>query len=253
MKHIVKNYFSGTSGLILPVPNKLHYPEAYKEKSRLCYFSSLMDSIEINSSFYKIPLASTVKKWSEDVPNDFRFSFKLFKGISHAPKLGFDVDDVTKFFEVINQAGDKKGCLLGQFPPSIRIANFPQLAKFMQSLQEGNLENGWKIALEFRHSSLYVEEVYELLQEHRLGMVIHDKSSVVSPFDVVDNNFIYLRFHGPGGNYRGSYTDDVLAEYASYIAEWLSDNKQVFVYFNNTMGDAYGNLITLEEYVRDLI
>jgi len=249
----VRNYLSGTSGLILPVPNKLYYPEEYKEKSRLCYYSSLMDSIEINSSFYKIPLASTVKKWSEDVPTDFRFSFKLFKGITHAQQLRFDGNDVKKFFEVINQVDGKKGCLLVQFPPSIRIGNFPQLAKLMQSLREHNLDDAWNIALEFRHPSLYVEEVYELLDEHNLGMVIHDKGSVVSPFDIVHNNFTYLRFHGPGGNYRGSYTDAVLAEYASYIAEWLSGNKRVFVYFNNTMGDAYGNLITLKEYVRDLI
>lgn len=253
MKYEVKNYFSGTSGLILPVPNKLHYPEAYREKSRLCYYGSLMNSIEINSSFYKIPLASTVKKWSEDVPKDFRFSFKLFKGITHAPQLGFNVNDVTKFFEVINKVEDKKGCLLVQFPPSIRIANFPQLAKLMISLQEYNFDNEWNIALEFRHPSLYIEEVYELLEENKLGMVIHDKGSVVSPFDAVHNSFTYLRFHGPGGNYRGSYTDDVLSEYASYIAEWLSDDKQVFVYFNNTMGHAYGNLTTLKQFVLNLI
>lgn len=253
MNHEVSNFFSGTSGLILPVPNKLHYPEAYKEKSRLCYYSSLLDSIEINSSFYKIPLASTIKKWSENVPIDFRFSFKLFKGITHAPHLGFDINEVIKFFEVINQVDAKKGCLLVQFPPSVRIANFPQLAKLMQSIQAHNSDNSWNIAIEFRHPSLYVEEVYELLEEHMFGMVIHDKGSVVSPFDIGQNTFNYLRFHGPGGNYRGSYTDDVLAEYASYIAEWLSDGKQVYVYFNNTMGNAFGNLVTLKRFVRNFM
>ncbi|RZL51357.1 MAG: DUF72 domain-containing protein, partial [Pedobacter sp.] len=219
-----KNYLSGTSGLFLPVPNKTYYPEAFKAKSRLCYYSSLMNSIEINSSFYKIPLASTVKKWCEYVPNDFRFSFKLFKGITHAPQLAFNPAYLAKFIDVINQVGEKKACILVQFPPSVRIANLPQLYNLMLSLQEHNHKNDWNIALEFRHPSLYVEEVYELLEEHKLGMVIHDKGSVESPFDVVQNNFIYLRFHGPGGNYRGSYTDDVLSEYASYISEWLLDN-----------------------------
>lgn len=248
----MKNYYSGTSGLILPVPNKSHYPEAYIEKSRLCYYGSLMNSIEINSSFYKIPQASTVKKWAEEVPNDFHFSFKLFKGITHTPRLGFELSDIAKFMCVINQVGEKKGCLLVQFPPSIRDINLLQLSRLMLSLQEHNPDNAWNIALEFRHTSLYTEEVYELLETHKLGLVIHDKGEAASPFQAVHNNFIYLRFHGPGGNYRGSYTDDVLWEYAGYIAQWLLDKKQVFVYFNNTMGEAYGNLKTLKEFVSNL-
>ncbi|WP_307530737.1 DUF72 domain-containing protein [Pedobacter sp. W3I1] len=253
MDQKIEGYYAGTSGLLLPVPNKLHYPEEFRERSRLCYYGSLMNSIEINSSFYKIPMASTVKKWSEEVPDDFRFTFKLFKGITHSPKLGFDTADIAKFMEVIANAGHKRGCILVQFPPSIRIADFPQLSRLMTSLREFDPENKWKIALEFRHASLYVEEVMELLAENCLGMVTHDKGAAPSALDDTDSDFRYLRFHGPGGNYRGSYPEDVLAEYASYIVDWLSEKKQVFVYFNNTMGDAYGNFNTLRDFVRDLI
>lgn len=253
MKKEIDGYHSGTSGLILPVPNKLHYPEEFKERSRLCYYGSLMNSIEINSSFYKIPLASTVRKWSEEVPDSFRFTFKLFKGITHSPKLGFDPADIAKFMEVIDNARDKRGCILVQFPPSIRIADFPQLSRLMGSLRGHDPENKWKIALEFRHASLYVEEVMELMEEVGFGVVTHDKGTGVSLIDNTDRNFRYLRFHGPGGNYRGSYPEDVLAEYASYIAEWLSEKKEVFVYFNNTMGDAYGNLKALKRFVADIV
>ncbi|ARS40348.1 hypothetical protein CA265_12055 [Sphingobacteriaceae bacterium GW460-11-11-14-LB5] len=248
-----EGYYSGTSGLLLPVPNKSHYPEEFRERSRLCYYGSLMNSIEINSSFYKIPMASTVKKWSEEVPGDFRFTFKLFKGITHSPKLAFDPLDIVRFMQVIANTQDKKGCVLVQFPPSIRIADFAQLSRLMFSLRECDPENQWKIAFEFRHASLYVEEVMELLAENGLGIVTHDKRSAASPLDDSDCSFRYLRFHGPGGNYRGSYTEDVLAEYASYIVEWLLEKKEVFVYFNNTMGDAYGNLKTLRRFVSDLI
>ncbi|WP_316843783.1 DUF72 domain-containing protein [Pedobacter psychrodurus] len=253
MEQEINGYYSGTSGLLLPVPNKLHYPEAFRERSRLCYYGSLMNSIEINSSFYKIPLASTVKKWTGEVPADFLFTFKLFKGITHAPQLGFDPADIARFMEVIAHAGDQKGCLLVQFPPSIRIGNFPQLSRLMASLREHDPEKTWKIALEFRHPSLYVDEVMELLEEYGLGMVIHDKGAAASPLDALDTDFRYLRFHGPGGNYRGSYPDDVLAEYASYIREWLEDGKVVYVYFNNTMGEAYANLKTLKGFVNDII
>jgi len=253
MKKEVKGYYSGTSGLLLPVPNKLHYPEAFKDRSRLCYYGSLMNSIEINSSFYKIPLASTVKKWAGEVPADFLFSFKLFKGITHAPQLGFDPADIARFIEVIAHAGDKKGCLLVQFPPSIRIANLPQLSRLMAVLREHDPDQDWKIALEFRHPSLYVDEIMELLEEYGLGMVTHDKGAAASPLDDLDTGFRYLRFHGPNGNYRGSYPDDVLAEFAGYVAEWLLEGKEVFVYFNNTMGEAYANLQTLKCFVGDLI
>lgn len=253
MDQTIKGFYSGASGLLLPVPNKLHYPEAFKERSRLCYYGSLMNSIEINSSFYKIPMKFTVEKWVRDVPDAFRFTFKLFKGITHSPKLGYDPADLARFMETVDGAGEKRGCILVQFPPSIRIADFPQLSRLMMDLRRYDPDNKWKITLEFRHASLYIDEVMELLEENGLGMVSHDKGSASSPFDNTATAFRYLRFHGPGGNYRGSYSDDVLAEYASYISEWILDKKDVYVYFNNTMGDAYGNLKTLNGFVNDLL
>ena len=62
-------------------------------------------------------------------------------------------------------------------------------------------------------------------------------------------DFIYVRFHGPTGNYRGSYSDDVLSEYAGYIMDWVDEGKIVYVYFNNTAGDAFNNLQTLNNLV----
>lgn len=245
----LKNYYSGTSGLLLPVPNKLHFPEEYQEKSRLSYYASLMNTIEINSSFYKIPLASTVKRWAGDVPDDFLFTFKLFRDITHHNNLAFDPDLLKKFMEVIAHAGDKKGCLLVQFPPGIRISHFRQLRTLFSVLRDNDPSAMWKIAVEFRHPSLYVEEVYELLAEYQFGMVIHDKKPAGSPLLETHKDFIYLRFHGPNGDYADSYTDEVLAEYASYVKVWLSKGKKVFVYFNNTMGEAIRNLNTLKDQV----
>lgn len=251
MQISVEHYYSGTSGLLLPVPNKMFYPEEFQEKSRLCYYASLMDSIEVNSSFYKIPMAATMRKWAADVPAKFRFTFKLFKEITHSKELAFDPELVARFFSVINHVGDKKGCLLVQFPPSVRIGHFGQLRALMAVLRATDPHFLWKIALEFRHPSLYCEEVNELLQEFAMGLVVHDKGPGASPIQDVELDFVYLRFHGPGGNYRGSYADDVLYEYASYVCEWLADGKKVFVYFNNTMGEAIANLNTLRQIVSD--
>ncbi|MCD0490583.1 DUF72 domain-containing protein [Pedobacter sp. MC2016-14] len=247
----IKNYYSGTSGLLLPVRNKLSYPEEFKAKSRLCFYSSMMNSIEINSSFYKVPMAATVKKWSAEVPVGFKFTFKLFREITHNKGLAFDPDLLKNFMDVISNAAEKKGCLLVQFPPSVRIGNIKQLAFLMDKLVEFDPERQWNVAMEFRHGSLYQQDVYNLLEEHQIGMVIQDKPPAITPIMETELPFVYLRFHGPGGSYRGSYETELLEEYADYIRNWLDDGKTVYTYFNNTMGEAVSNLFTLQDLLRE--
>ncbi|WP_449437126.1 DUF72 domain-containing protein [Pedobacter steynii] len=247
-KKFLDNYYSGTSGLLLPVQNKSFYPEAFKEKSRLCFYGSLMNSIEINSSFYKVPMASTVAKWATEVPENFRFTFKLSRDITHNKGLAFDPAAVLQFMQVIGLAGARKGALLVQFPASVRIAQFRQLALLVSTLRESDKEKDWDISLEFRHASLYQDEVYRLLEMHEMGIVIQDKPPA-TPVMEAELPFVYLRFHGPDGNYRGSYEDDVLCEYADYIHDWMSQGKRVYCYFNNTMGQAIDNLLTLRHLV----
>jgi len=244
-------YYSGTSGLLLPVRNKLFYPEEYKDKSRLCFYGSMMNSIEINSSFYKVPMATTVAKWANDVPENFKFTFKLSREITHNKGLAFDPEAVKRFMEVINPVGDKKGCLLVQFPPSVQIGQLGQMDLLMNVLRESDPKMHWNIALEFRHVSLYQDKVYKLLNDHAMGMVIQDKPPAATPILETELPFVYLRFHGPDGSYRGSYEDGVLYEYAGYIRDWLSDGKTVYTYFNNTMGNAVANLFTLRDMVHD--
>lgn len=243
-------FYAGTSGLVLPVPNKAAYPLAFQNRSRLCYYASLFNSIEINSSFYKIPMASTVRKWAADVPDDFRFTFKLWRGITHEKGLTFNGQDVKRFMQVINEVDDKKGCLLVQFPPGFRADSLPRLDHLLNVIRQEDEHSGWDIAVEFRHKTWYKEQVYELLEKYDMGMVIHDLPASAAPLQASANNFVYLRFHGPNGGYRGSYTDAFLYEYLEYIKEWQQEGKTVYVYFNNTMGDAVKNLMVLNEYMR---
>jgi uncharacterized protein YecE (DUF72 family) len=248
----LSDIYSGTSGLLLPVPNKFFYPEDFKDKSRLCYYGSLMNSIEINSSFYKVPMAATVQKWAGDVPKDFRFTFKLFREITHNKELMFNPEQIYHFMKTIDYVGTKRGCLLAQFPPSTRIDSFIQFTSLISYLRLGDPDLTWDIAFEFRHSSWYCGEVYELLAENKMAMVIHDKTPANTPMIDNDTSFAYLRFHGPGGNYRGTYPDDVLYEYASYIKDWQLEGKKIYVYFNNTMGSAIDNRNTLLKIVENL-
>lgn len=248
-KLLTQNYFAGTSGLMLPVPNKTYYPAEFRHKSRLCYYASLFNSIEINSSFYKIPQNRTIAKWTQDVPADFRFTFKLWQGITHEKGLLFNRSDMTRFMQAVDAAGMHKGCLLIQFPPGSGVQWMPQLQQLIGQLREADPDRTWIPALEFRHPSWYTDRIRQFAQENRLTIVLHDMPASATPWEYAGGETVYLRFHGPGGKYLGSYSDDILAEYSAYIREWREEGRTVYVYFNNTIGDAVQNLARLNTLV----
>ena len=246
MKKTRAPFFAGTSGLVVAFPQR-DFPPEHSNKSRLAYYALQLNSIEINSSFYKLPRAATIMNWAEMVPHNFRFTFKLWKEITHQKQLIFSPDAIVKFFEVIDHVNDKKGCVLVQFPPSVKIDLLIQFKQLLIAINETN--KGWKIAVEFRHSSWYREDVYELLSRSGAGLVYHDKTGSATPLIEPTGDFVYQRFHGPGGDYKGSYDDGFLYEYSLYIQEWRESGKSTFVYFNNTAGDALKNLNLLLRYV----
>ena len=229
--------YAGTSGLVIAMP-KRDFPPAHQEKSRLAYYAHHENSIEINSSFYRLPQSKTIAKWAGEVPADFRFTFKLWREITHQKHLLFKAEDVNRFMLAISAAGEKKGCLLFQFPPSLQVAAFPQFRELMLLLKQYE----WPLAVEFRHSSWYRDDVYEFLYGNQMAMVIQDMPKSATPLEITSDNLIYLRFHGPSGNYKGSYSDGFLYEYALYIREWQQEGRTVYVYFNNTAGEALDNL-----------
>jgi uncharacterized protein YecE (DUF72 family) len=240
-----ENFYAGLSGIELPVP-KYQFPPEYQNASRLTYYSTFFNSIEINSSFYKIPMKATVLRWTSSVPANFRFTFKLFREITHVKELAFNVSHIAHFVEIISHVAEKKGCLLVQFPPSLQRESSGQLAELLTGIRQADPEGMWPVAVEFRNRGWYIPEVYDLLESHKASLVIHDIPRSATPLNSVSSDVIYARFHGPTGNYRGSYTDAFLQEYAEYIHEWLSDGKTVYAYFNNTAGDAFNNLRTLK-------
>jgi uncharacterized protein YecE (DUF72 family) len=247
---IQQSFHSGLSGLQLPIPKYL-YPSPFEKASRLTYYSSIFNSIEINSSFYKIPQAVTVAKWAASVPEDFKFTFKLWKEITHSKELQFDKKDVVAFFKSINAVEKKKGCLLIQFPPRLDKISMDQLNELLGCIKEIDGTLGWKIAVEFRNNSWYDKQVYDLLRRYKVAVVIHDIPKSATPLINHSADLIYIRFHGPTGNYRDSYSEDFLHEYATYINEWIKEGKTVYVYFNNTMGDAFNNLKNLNSLFQD--
>jgi len=240
---------SGTSGLVLREPNKQAFPEEHRQKHRLTYYSSLFNSIEINSSFYKVPMPVTFTKWSHFVPGGFQFTIKLWREITHARGFTFNLEDIALFMKAGASLGDKKGCLLIQLPPSVGWNKMGQLERLLTEVQASDTAPAWRIAVEFRDKSWYRQETYDLLDRFGSTLVLHDMPASAIHTPIEKAGFIYIRFHGIRGDYKGSYTQDHLQAYAEKINSWLRQGKDVYAYFNNTIGDAVANLETLNTLV----
>jgi uncharacterized protein YecE (DUF72 family) len=192
-------------------------------------------------------MAATVAKWSDSVNENFLFPFKFWKQITHIKNLNFYRSYVELFLKTVDHAGEKKGCLQIQFPPSFDIENSDNLNELLRCIKDFDPKNSWKIAIEFRNTSCYKKETYLLLDIFKAAIVIHDFRISAPPFIESKADFVYFRFHGPDSNYRGSYSEDFLIEYTKRIKEWINKGKIVYIYFNNTRGDAYNNLISLNK------
>jgi len=236
---------SGTSGLVLREPNKQAFPEEHRSKHRLTYYATLFNSIEINSSFYKVPMPVTFTKWTHLVPQDFQFTIKLWREITHRRGFSFDPEDIALFMKAAANLDDKKGCLLIQLPPSVSWNKLGQLEKMLTLVHASDVPPAWRLAVEFRDRSWYRQETCDLLDRFQASLVLHDipASAIHTPNGKA--GFVYIRFHGIRGDYKGSYSREQLQEYAEKIRDWLQQGKDVYAYFNNTIGDAVANLETL--------
>lgn len=244
--------FTGTSNITLP-GNKSTFPAAFHDKSRLHYYSTLFNTVELNSTFYKTPMAVTFKKWAQDTKNDFQFSVKLWKGITHVKQLDFDKGDVQSFIQKALELGNKKGCLLLQFPGKITFDYFTKVESLLELLTDATHGNPWRIAVEFRNAGWYVGETFELMDEFNTSIVLHDFPKAKNEVLNKKAKFVYMRLHGPDGNYKGSYEIDFLRSKAMIVQEWINKGKDVYVYFNNTAGDAFNNASTLQQLCSEFL
>jgi len=240
--------FIGTSNIVLP-GTKQNFPDAFQQKSRLHYYSSLFNSLEVNSSFYKVPMLTTFEKWAGDVPESFRFTLKIWREITHVRELKIDTSHIHHFLKAAAGVGQKKGCLLLQFPGKITLEYYNHVDNILEQLHQEEPALHWPIAVEFRNPSWYVSESFELLDEYGATAVLHDQPKSENAELNKAAPVIYLRFHGPEGNYRGSYSIKYLQEQAKTIIEWKKQGATVYAYFNNSLGSAFENAQTLQQLV----
>lgn len=239
----------GTSGLVLR-ETKREFPEEFKEKSRLAYYSTLFNSIEINSTYYKLHKPVTFERWSKEVADDFRFTIKLWKEVTHKKMLEYDETQLRIFFSTLEKLQGKRGCLLIQFPASIKADNLNKVTRLLRLTNELN-NSQWHLCVEFRDTGWYNEEVFRMIREANTSLVYHDMPKSAPPLGIMDSDILYLRFHGQNGDYRGSYPRTVLEKYANIISQAQQEGKEVYVYFNNTIGEAFENARWIYERLRD--
>ncbi|MEO6314738.1 MAG: DUF72 domain-containing protein [Chitinophagaceae bacterium] len=230
----------GTSNIVLP-GNKMSFPPAFQKSSRLTYYSSLFNTVEVNSSFYKVPLPRTLERWCSEVSRDFQFTIKLWKNITHTKLLDYNPQEVDFFMQTIRHLDNKKGCLLIQLPGKISVVYFEQVCRLLLHIQRCNLAPKWRVCIEFRHDSWYSNQTWKQIADLQVWPVLHDMPAAALRMLPYETPVVYLRFHGVLGDYKGSYSKKTLDGFADQIARWLAAGKDVYAYFNNTMGSAFDN------------
>ena len=236
---MLKDNRIGCAGWSIDRQSVAHFPG---EGSHLERYASILNTAEINSSFYKPHQASTYARWADSVPENFRFSIKLPRTISHYQKLA-DVDDLLERFAAeANSLGDKLGCVLVQLPPSLALS-LEVADDFFTRLKNSF---GCMIACEARHGSWFADDATELLRRHHVTRVIADPPAGQPGDFVPTTDHIYARLHGSPRIYYSSYSDDYLDQVAAY----LTDHDGWCIFDNTASGAALPNALTLMEKLK---
>jgi uncharacterized protein YecE (DUF72 family) len=192
------------------------------------HYAQHFDTVEVNSTFYRLPALDAVARWVEQTPADFVFAVKASRYLTHVKRLT-DVDQgVARFYERLVPLVDspKLGPVLWQLPPTFkrddnRLAN--SLARFPSG----------RHCIEFRHESWFADDVYALLREHGAALVIGDRPEVRAfQTHVFTTDWTFVRFHYGSRGRRGNYSESELEEWAQRFENWSRD-VEVWAYFNN--------------------
>ncbi len=231
--------YIGTSGWYYPHWQGPFYPPDLAPAAWLEYYARHFATVEINSSFYRLPSPAAVRAWKNATPASFGFAIKASRYITHMKKLRAPRTSLRAFLAVTRALGNQCGPLLFQLPPRWRC-NPERLAAFLKALP-GNRD----CAFELRDPSWHNPEVYALLRRHNAAFCIYELAGFESP-RVITADFAYLRLHGPADYaYGGSYPDRALAAWAERIRGWRQ-LRRVHVYFDNDeAGYAVRNALTL--------
>jgi uncharacterized protein YecE (DUF72 family) len=235
--------YIGTSGWSYKHWKGPFYPEGIRPADELSYYVSHFDSVELNNSFYRLPDRRTFEQWRDKTPSGFLFAVKASRYITHMKKLHDTKNAVQRFMHNAQGLEKKLGPVLFQLPPGWKV-NVERLAEFLDSLP-----NGFRFAFEFRNTTWYTPEVLSLLKKFNCAFCIYNLEGHTTPLEVTAD-FVYIRLHGPGGKYEGSYAEEKLNTWAYIADKWQTAGKDVYIYFDN---DQFGYAALNAKYLRSII
>jgi uncharacterized protein YecE (DUF72 family) len=214
------------------------------QREWLAYYVQRFSTVELNVTTYRLPKERDVLRWL-DVPDDFRYTVKLSRLITHRRQPGGVPDFIVNYFAAIAPLAPRIANVLAQLPPYLERDD-GVLEAFLNALPAG-----YRYVVEFRHPSWYSEDVYALLRARGFSLCLHDLAGSVAPH-VVTGPIAYIRLHGPVRAYAGSYRRARLAQWAETIEALGDQVVETYVYFNNDeRGYAPRNALTLAAMIGD--
>ena len=248
----------GISGWTYPPWRGTFYPKGLVHKKELAYAAARMNSIEINGTFYALQRPSSFASWREQVPDDFIFSIKGGRFITHMKRLLDPEQSLANFFASgLLALGPKLGPILWQLPPDFSYDPV-RLSDFFAALPRSHAEAAalgarhddrlaedrvyltpelpgrvLQHALEVRHDSFKTAELLRLLHDHQIAIVTADTAGRWPQIEELTSNFSYVRLHGADELYVSGYTDKGLDAWAAKVRNWAAAVDDVYVYFDN--------------------
>lgn len=205
------------------------YPDKLPQRKWFEYYSSKFDTLELNVTFYRFPHLSFLQNWFEKSPEEFKFSVKAPRLITHYKKFNDTEQLLADFYGTIKEGlQEKLGPVLFQMHPKMPYDE-ETLKRIIQSL-----DNGFKNVLEFRHESWWNNHVYNELAKNNLTFCGISYPKLPQTI-VADNPLLYYRFHGIPKLYYSEYDEDTLRKTAEAISE-TAVTKEAYIFFNNTAG-----------------
>jgi uncharacterized protein YecE (DUF72 family) len=205
------------------------YPQKLPQREWLRHYAGEFATVEINSTFYRLPSGRAVDEWVEQTPAGFGFAVKASRYITHVKKLNTPEKYVERFLgalEPVSAAG-KLEAVLWQLPPSLR-RNDERLAAALEAILA---RAPGRHAVEFRHESWFQRDVYALLRERGVALVIADHPDFPFAKRELTADWTYVRLHR-GGTDAPGYTAREISTWRRRIVKW-AEGADVLAYFNN--------------------
>jgi len=220
------------------------YPPRFPASRMFGWYQERFNTVELNNSFYRLPSEAAVNSWRESAPDNFLFAVKGSRYITHMKKLKDPAAGLEKFFSRLDLLKETLGPVLFQLPPNLDV-DAGRLAAFLEALPRWH-----RYAFEFRNETWNQPEILQLLRRHDAAYCAFHLAGYQSPLEVTAD-FAYVRLHGPGGKYQGSYDDAALNRWADWINQWRAQLKAIYVYFDNDdSGYAVHNALRLRQLVQ---